>query len=48
MSYGLIAGLSVPDMMGMMPGAILDLFIYRRDYDDMENGIQREVQKIFD
>ena len=48
MSYGLIAGLQVRDMMDLPPGMILDMFVYRRDYDDMENGIRREVPKIFD
>ena len=48
MSYGLIAGLQKTDMMDMRPGDILDLFIYRRNYDDQENGIRREVPKIFD
>ncbi len=24
------------------PGIVLDLYIYRRNYDDMENGLTRE------
>ena len=32
----------------MPPGAILDFYIYRRDYDDMEHNIRREVPKIYD
>ena len=41
-SYGLIAGISRRDMLDMAPGEILDLFIYRRNYDDNQHGIQRE------
>ena len=44
----MIAGLRFDEMQMMMPGLILDLFIYRRNYDDMENGIRREMQQIFD
>jgi hypothetical protein len=29
-------------MLDMAPGEILDLFIYRRNYDDNQHGIQRE------
>jgi hypothetical protein len=29
-------------MLDMPPGEILDLFIYRRNYDDNQHGIQRE------
>ena len=41
-SYGLIAGISMGDMMDMAPGEIIDLFLYRRKYDDTEHGIRRE------
>ena len=44
----MIAGLRFDEMQMMPPGLILDLFIYRRDYDDMENGIKREIQQIYD
>lgn len=44
----MIAGLRFDEMQMMPPGLILDMFIYRRDYDDMENGIKREIPKIFD
>ena len=40
-SWGLIAGLRYADMMDMQPGFILDMFILRRNYDDMMHGIQR-------
>ena len=34
-SWGLIAGLSLEEIHRMKPGAVLDLFIYRRRYDDV-------------
>lgn len=40
-SMGLIAGLSVPEINRMKPGQVMDLFIYRRNYDDVQHGIQR-------
>lgn len=40
--YGLIAGLNRGEMMDMKPGEILDMFIYRRKYDDQMHGIERE------
>ena len=40
--YGLIAGLRYSEMQDMMPGEILDYFIYKRDYDDIRFGIRRE------
>jgi len=47
-AWGLIAGLRFNDMLNMAPGLILDLYIYRRNYDDAENGIRRETPKIYD
>ena len=41
-SYGLIAGLRYEEIREMLPGEILDLFIYRRNYDDMLHRIMRE------
>ena len=35
-------------MQAMAPGLVLDLYVFRRDYDDMENGVRREVQQIYD
>ena len=40
-SWGLIAGLSVAEMHRMRPGAVMDLFIYRRNYDDNQHGLTR-------
>ena len=31
---GLIAGLQLQDINRMRPGAVIDLYIYRRNYDD--------------
>jgi len=41
-SWGLIAGLRLDEINRMKPGAVLDLFIYRRNYDDAQHGITRE------
>ena len=41
-SWGLIAGLKLEEIHRMRPGAVLDLFIYRRRYDDAQHGITRE------
>ena len=40
-SWGLIAGLSVAEIHRMRPGAVMDLFIYRRNYDDNQHGLTR-------
>lgn len=39
---GLTAGLSLSEIHRMKPGAVTDLFIYRRNYDDVMHGIIRE------
>ena len=41
-SWGLIAGLRMEEIHRMRPGAVMDLFIYRRNYDDIQHGIRRE------
>ena len=41
-SMGLTAGWSLPEINRMKPGAVMDLFIYRRNYDDVMHGIMRE------
>lgn len=40
-SWGLIAGLTLKEINRMPPGAVMDLFIYRRNYDDQQHMIQR-------
>ena len=39
---GLTAGLRLDEIHKMTPGAVVDLFIYRRNYDDVMHGIIRE------
>ena len=41
-SWGLIAGLSLCEIHRMKPGAVIDLYIYRRNYDDAQHGITRK------
>ena len=41
-SWGLIAGLSLDEIHRMKPGAVMDLFLYRRKYDDQQHFIVRE------
>ena len=40
-SWGLIAGLRLEEIWKMRPGQVMDLFIYRRNYDDTQHGITR-------
>jgi len=41
-SWGLTAGLRLEEINRMRPGAVMDLFIYRRNYDDQQHGVVRE------
>lgn len=41
-SWGLTAGLSLNDIHKLRPGQVMDLYIYRRNYDDIQHGIMRE------
>jgi hypothetical protein len=38
----LVAGLTYSEMGDMTPGMIVDLYIWRRRYDDQQHGIRRE------
>ena len=40
--WGLIAGLSLPEIHRMRPGAVMDLYTYRRNYDDVQHGVIRK------
>lgn len=40
-SFGLIAGLTVKEINRMKPGQVIDLYVYRRNYDDIQHGIKR-------
>lgn len=44
-SFGLIAGLTLEEILAARPGLIMDLFIYRRRYDDQQHGITRKQDK---
>lgn len=39
--YGLIAGLRYDEIMRLEPGAVLDFYIMRVKYDDVQHGIKR-------
>lgn len=39
--YGLVAGLTLDVIMKSNPGAIITLYLYRRDYDDQQHGVTR-------
>jgi hypothetical protein len=41
-SWGLIAGLRLEEINRMRPGEVMDLYIYRRNYDDVMHWITRE------
>lgn len=41
-SWGLTAGLRLQEIHRMRPGQVMDLFIYRRQYDDQQHGIVRK------
>ena len=40
-SWGLIAGLRMDEIHRMRPGAVMDLFLYRRMYDNVQHGVRR-------
>lgn len=40
-SWGLTAGLSLPEINRLKPGQVMDLYIYRRNYDDIQHGVVR-------
>lgn len=37
-----MAGISITEQRELPPGLICDMYAWRREYDDMENGIKRE------
>ena len=39
--FGLAAGLTYTEMRRLSPGFILDVYCYKRDYDDEQHGITR-------
>ena len=44
-SYGMIAGLSFDEILRTPPGMVLDLFLYRRDYDDQLHRLTRKKKE---
>ena len=38
----LIVNMVMEEIHKMRPGAVMDLYIYRRNYDDIQHGIRRE------
>lgn len=40
MAWGLIAGISYTELLGMRPGVVLDLFMYRFRYDCQQHGLR--------
>lgn len=42
MHLGLVSGLTWSEMQDMGPGVIMDMFIWRRTYDDEQHRIRRE------
>ena len=44
-SYGMIAGLSLEEIMRTPPGMVIDLYLYRRDYDDEQHMLTRKKKE---
>ena len=40
--WGLVAGLTYTEMQDLTPGMIVDMYVWRRAYDDEQHGIRRE------
>lgn len=38
----MVAGLTLDEIMHTPPGMVIDLFLYRRDYDDQLHGLTRK------
>lgn len=41
-AWGLIAGISITEQEHLAPGVIIDLFVTRQEYDDIQHGIKRK------
>lgn len=39
--YGLIAGLTLGEILASTPGFVADMYIMRRKYDDEQHGLKR-------
>lgn len=40
-SCGLIAGMTMKEIMSAAPGFVMDMYLYRQDYDDVMHDIRR-------
>jgi len=40
-SCGLIAGMTLKEIMRAAPGFVMDMYLYRQEYDDVMHGIRR-------
>lgn len=38
---GLIAGMTLKEIMRAAPGFVMDMYLYKQDYDDVMHGIRR-------
>lgn len=38
---GLIAGMTLKEIMRAAPGFVMDMYLYRQDYDDVMHGIRQ-------
>lgn len=41
----MVAGLTLDEIMHTPPGMVIDLFLYRRDYDDQLNRLTRKKKE---
>jgi hypothetical protein len=39
----LIAGIALSEQNARTPGFLMDMFVYKRRYDDQQHGIKRET-----
>ena len=46
--YGLTAGLKYSEMGKLAPGMVCDLYVMRTAYDDVQHGIRRKTDRIYD
>ena len=42
LSYALAAGMSLNDCKGRTPGFVIDMFLYRRQYDFLLHGLKEK------
>ena len=42
----MVAGLTLDEIMHTPPGMVIDLFLYRRDYDDQLHRLTRKKKEV--